>query len=105
MVDVAGEDDDRGRRFAALAARYLVQEVAQVREGLAEGGPVVEVDFAPQLRRGPGGRLPPGAVAEPLVPGLEPVEGGGEDPGHRGGDQQVVEVAGRVLQDTLPLLF
>ena len=93
MVDVAGEDDDRGRRLAALAGGDLAQEVAQLREGLAEGGPVVEVDFAPQLLARPGGRLAPGAVAELLVPGLEPVEGGGEEPGDGGADQQVVEVA------------
>ncbi len=49
-----------------------------------KAGPVVEVDFAAQLLARPGHRLAPGAVAELLVPGLEPVEGGGEEPGDRG---------------------
>src|SRR3954447_20264432 len=103
MVDVAGEDDHRGRGLAAPPRGHFLQEVAQVRERLAEGGPVVEVDLAPQLLTGPGDGPAPGTVAEPLVPGLEPVEGGGEEPGDGGRDEQVVEVAARAVDDPLPL--
>ena len=45
---------------------------------------------------------PVGAVADPLVPGLEPVEAGGEEPGHRRRDQQVVEVALGLVDDPAP---
>src|SRR5207253_3160882 len=68
------------------------------------GGPVVEVDFAPQLLARPGGQPAPGiALDQLLVPGLETVEGRGEEPGDRGADQQVVEVAFAVLDDPFPL--
>lgn len=49
MVDIAGEDDDRGWRCTPFAGGDLGQQVAQAFEGIAEGGPVIEVDCA-QIR-------------------------------------------------------
>ena len=84
MVDVAGEQHDRGRRLAALAGADLFEQLAQALEGELEGGPVVEVDGPPQLLAAARDRAAPGAVAEALVPGLEVVEAGGEQVGDRG---------------------
>ena len=66
---------------------------------------MVEVDRPPQPLRRPRRPLAVGAVADHLVPGLEPVEAGGEEPRHRGRDQQVVEVALGLGDDPVPLLL
>src|SRR5215207_4072313 len=48
VVDVAGQDDDRGRRAAALAGADRADDLGQPRERLAEGRPVLEVYRSPQ---------------------------------------------------------
>ena len=65
VVDVAGEDDDRGRRLAALAASRPRRAARAGRaKELAEGGPVVEVDGAPQLLGRPRAASPPQAPSQ-----------------------------------------
>ena len=49
-------------------------------------------------------RRAPGAAADGLVPRLQMVHGGGQQPWQRGGDQQVVEAPAGMLLDPLPLL-
>ena len=56
--------------------------------------------------RSPSGaqRRAPGAARDRLAPRLGVVQPGRQQPRQRGGDQQVVEVAGEVLLDPLPLV-
>src|SRR6202012_1687181 len=92
-------------RFAAAPpVGDFAEQVAQRPEGVAEGAPVVEVDGAAELLGEAGDALALGTVAGALVPGLEAVEPGGEEPGDGGGDQQVVEVALGLVDDPGPLL-
>ena len=43
MVDVAGEDQDGGRRGTSLSAGDALDQVYHSGEGVVEGGPVVEI--------------------------------------------------------------
>ena len=102
VVDVAGEDRDRGRwpcRASPSPPLRAARAGARTRTGRTPSGRSRPPGAA---SRCPARRAPPLPVAEPLVPGLQVMEAGREQVGHRGADQQVVEVAAAVVDDPLP---
>jgi hypothetical protein len=78
VVNVAGENDDGGRGIAvrAFARCHGPQQPGEVVEGVAEGGPVLEVHELANRLAEPRRRRAPGSSADGLACGLEVVEAG-----------------------------
>src|SRR5918995_4590923 len=106
VVDVAGEDDDGGRRLPvrAFARADGPQQRRELLEGVVEGSPVLQVhelaDELAELR----GRAAPGAPADGFIPRFEVVQAGGQEHREGGAEEEVVEVSGRLALDPGPLL-
>ena len=103
-MDVARQDDDRRRRRAALARAHGAQLIDQEIKRRAERRPVLEVEPLADLLAQPRGQAAPGAGADRLVPALQLVQPVRQQQRQRGGDQQVVDVAGQLLAGPRPLL-
>src|SRR5215207_9216083 len=107
MVDVAGEEDHRGRGMflRALARADSPQELREPGEGLVEGGPVLEVeDLADELAE-PRRMAAPGALADGLVPRFEVVQTRGQEDREGGSEEEVVVVSCRLLLNPGPLVI
>ena len=97
VVDVAGEEGDRLRCAAALAAGHRQRHLGDLLEAVLERRPVLEVERLAQLLADPAAALAPRAAGERLVPGLDVVQARGEQERERGADEQVVDVAAHLL--------
>src|SRR4029453_9512675 len=83
----------------------LLQQRGESRERALEGTPVIAVESTPDFLADPGRRLAPDAVPDRFVTGLQIMQPGRQEIGIRGPDQQVVEVAPRLVLDPVPLVL
>lgn len=105
MVHVAGEDDDRGRWRATLAAGNGVDDAHEPRKGFFERSPVFEIEALPDpLAEGPD-HASPRAGADRFVPSLNMVQGRRKQQRHRGHQHQVVKAPAHAALEPLPFLL
>ena len=103
-MDVAGQQDDRGRRVALTPMRDVVDQLGEAPEASLERGPVIHDRKPSQALAEDLADASPRPLAKRLVERLYVVQPGGQQERHGAGQQQMPRRPSRLLDDPRPFL-